>query len=99
MRIEALKYRTEEKIDIVIIVGLRDVYNNLEWIIEDVKYKTSRQRNYRFYSKKITDSYEYRKTDFEHRYDYMYQQFSEFVGEDKLKEAMFKAWEYIKPVL
>ena len=56
MRIEALKYRTEDKNDIIICVDVYDNYGELGWKIADIKYKTSRQRNYRYYSEIFRDS-------------------------------------------
>lgn len=50
MRIEALKYRTEDNKDIIIIVDFYDSFSKFVWKIADIKYKTSRQRRYNYFS-------------------------------------------------
>ena len=99
MRIEALKYRTEDKNDIIICVDVYDNYGELGWKIADIKYKTSRQRNYRYYSEIFRDSYDYRKLDMQERKNYALKKFEDFVGRDKLEEAIIAAWESFKPNL
>lgn len=101
MRIEALKYRTAEKNDIVIIIEFYETYDlkGCKWDIADIKYKTSRQRNYRYYSDIFSENYEYRHLSVEERRLYSYKKFEEFVGKDKLEEALMAAWESLKPDL
>jgi len=102
MRIDALKYRTENNQDIIIVVDLQVGYgyqNNNIWQIVDIGYKTSRQRKYTYLSTTIRDRYEYRQLDQKGREQYVKEKYIEFVGEDKLKEAVMEAWESIKPDL
>ena len=98
-RIEALKYRTEDKQDIIIIVDFVDNYGEFVWRIADIKYKTSRQREYRYYSTSFRDDYSYRKLDINERKEYIMKKYEEFVGRDKMNEAVMAAWEMIKPNL
>lgn len=99
MRIEALKYRTEDKNDIIIYVEFLLDYSKSEWRIADIKYKSSRQKTYRYYSDTFKDSYNYRLLGMEDRRKYAYEKFEEFVGRDKLEEAIMSAWESFKPNL
>lgn len=97
MRIESLKYRTEDKNDVIIIVNFYNDYKNPCWQIADIKYKTSRQREYRYYSYTFRDSWEYRRLDLDERREYALNKYEEFVGKEKLQEAVMIAWEMIKP--
>ena len=98
MRIEALKYRTEDNNDIVIYVDFSFNYVGKGcWNIAEIKYKTSRQRNYRVFSQTFRDLYEYRRLDYDKRNEYKLKKFEEFVGKEKLQEALMAAWEMIKP--
>lgn len=99
MRIEALKYRTEDKQDIIIIVDFYDNYMNPLWRIADIKHKTSRQREYRYLSASIRDDWNYRKLDREERWDYVMKKYEEFVGREKLEEAVELAWKSLRPDL
>lgn len=102
MRIDALKYRTEDNQDIIIVVDLQIGYgyqNNNIWQIVDIGYKSSRQRKYTYLSTTIRNRYEYRQLDQKEREQYVKEKYIEFVGEDKLKEAVIEAWKSIKPDL
>ena len=102
MRIDALKYRTEDNQDIIIVVDLQVGYgyqNNNIWQIVDIGYKSSRQRKYTYLSTTIRDRYEYRQLDQKEREKYIKGKYIEFVGEDKLKEAVMTAWKSIQPDL
>lgn len=97
MRIEALKYRTEDKQDIIIFVDVYDDINCFRWKIADIMYKTSRQKNYRNLSQIFRDTWEYRELNSEERRDYTMKKYEEFVGREKLEEAVDAAWRSIKP--
>jgi len=99
MRIEALKYRTDDKQDIIIVVGFYESHMKTVWKIDDIKYKTSRQREYKYYSNTFRDNYEYRRLETEERDNYRMQKYIEFVGKDKLNEAVMAAWQMMKPDL
>lgn len=102
MRIDALEYRTEDKQDILIVVDFVNSvgYTNCNnWRIADIGYKTSRQRVYRYLSSTIRESWEYRKLNSEDRDDFVLNKYIEFVGEDKLKEAIIAAYKSLEPNL
>jgi hypothetical protein len=99
MRIEALKYRTEDKNDIIICVDFYESYRKPEWRIADIKYKASRQRKYKYFSETFRDDYDYRKLDVPERWIYALKKFEEFVGRDKLEEAIMAAWKSFEPNL
>lgn len=98
MRIDALKYRTEDKQDIIIVVELMIGYgyqNNSIWQVADIGHKSSRQRKYTYLSTAIRDRYEYRKLNQEERELYIKEKYIEFVGVDKIEEAILEAWKSI----
>ncbi len=102
MRIDALKYRTENNQDIVIVVEFVNGVGYLNcnnWRIADIGYKTSRQRNYRYLNSDIRNNWDYRKLDIEERDDFVLKKYIEFVGEEKLKEAIVAAYKSIEPNL
>lgn len=99
MRIEALKYRTEDKQDIIIVVDFYENFMHSEWRIADIKHKTSRQREYRYFSSSFRDDWDYRKLDFEERMGYVMKKYEEFVGREKLEEAVEVAWKMLRPDL
>jgi len=100
MRIDALKYRTKDNQDIIIVVELMIGYgyqNNNIWRVADIGHKSSRQRKYTYLSTEIRDIYEYRKLDQEEREVYIKEKYIEFVGMDKIEEAVMAAWKSIIP--
>lgn len=100
MRIDALKYRTDDNRDIIIVIDLQVGYgyqSNSIWRVVDVGYKNSRQRKYTYLSSEIRDRYEYRKLDQKEREQYVKERFIEFVGIEKIKEAVLEAWKSIEP--
>ena len=100
MRIEALKYRTEDNMDIIIVVDVLDQQSTEQPIlfrIGDIRYKNSRKRNYESLMGKIRDDYGYRKLDRSGREKYVMQKFIEFVKEDILKQAIINAYDICKP--
>ena len=99
MRIEALKYRNENNQDIIIIVDFYDLSSKIVWRIADIKYKTSRQKIYRYFSETFCEDWDYRKLNCEERITYIMRKYEEFVGRDKIEEAVLKAWELLKPNL
>jgi len=102
VKIDAWKYRTEDNNDIIIAVGLVigvGYTNGNIWRIEDIKYKTSKQRKYRYFSESFNDNYDYRKLDSKEREKYTLSKYIEFVGEDKLKEALIEVHKSIAPNL
>lgn len=74
-------------------------YNNVEWRIAEIKYKTSRQREYRWFTESFKDEYSYRKLDMKGRQEYAIKKFESFVGREKLEEAVETAWRNIRPDL
>ena len=100
MRIDALKYRTEDNQDIIIVVELMIgyVYQDKKiWRVADIGYKSSRKRKYTYLSTEIRDKYEYRKLSQEERESYIKEKYVEFVGVDKIEEAVIAAWKSIMP--
>lgn len=99
MRVEALKYRNENNQDIIIIVDFYENFPNNVWKVTDIKYKTSRQKIYRYFSETFCEDYNYRKLNSKERKLYALHKYYEFVGKEKIEEAFLKAWEAFKPDL
>ncbi len=100
MRIDALKYRTEDNQDIIIVVELMIEYGYQDkkiWRVADIGYKSSRKRKYTYLSTEIRNEYEYRKLSQEERESYIKEKYIEFVGGDKIEEAVMAAWKSIIP--
>ena len=84
MRIEALKYQTDKKEDIIIFVDYNEVYSegyHVQWSIADI---------YR-------DDSEYYILSPDEKTAYALKRQKEFAGEEKLKEALVSAWNIIRP--
>lgn len=96
-RIETPSFKTEDKTEIIIIVGCNSEYNGIFWCIEDIKYRKYRQRQFRYMSKEFRDLYEYGRLDSDEREEYAYRKYEEFVGKERLQEALMYAWNMIKP--
>lgn len=64
-----------------------------------IKHKTSRQREYRYFSYSFRDNWDYRELDREERWDYTMKKYEEFVGREKLEEAVEAAWKSLRPDL
>ena len=99
LRIDALKYRTEDKQDIIIVVEFYTNYRKPEWRIAEIKHKTSRQREYRWFTDSFKDEYSYRRLSMEDRQKYALEKFESFVGREKIEEAVEAAWKSIRPDL
>lgn len=100
MRIDALKYKTEDNQDIIIVVELMIGYGYQDkkiWRVADIGYKSSRKRKYSYLSNEIRDKYEYRKLNGKERESYIKEKYIEFVGIDKIEEAVMAAWNSIIP--
>ena len=97
MIFETPKYRQNRR-DIIICVGLRERNNLPEWRIEEIKWKFTRQRKYRYYSDAFKEDPDYNKClDIDEKYRYALGKFEEFVGRDKLENAIMEVWKRLCP--
>ena len=100
MRIEALKYQTDKKEDIIIFVDYNEVYSegyHVQWSIADIAYRRPPSRNYIFLSDTYRDDSEYYILSPDEKTAYALKRQKEFAGEEKLKEALVSAWTIIRP--
>lgn len=100
MRIEALKYQTDKKEDIIIFVDYNEVYSegyHVQWSIADIAYRRPPSRNYIFLSDTYRDDSEYYVMPPEEKTAYALKRQKEFAGKEKLKEALISAWNIIRP--
>ena len=101
MDIEALRYKTEDKTEIIVCVRLYNADSNDKlWRISDVKYRPYRKKT--FISRESELREESRNIDnptFEHKQEYIRNKLIEFIGVDVVKKAYMAAWESIKPNL
>jgi len=99
MDIEVLRYKTEDKTEIIVCVRLYNSDSNDRlWRIDDVKYRPYRKKN--FTSRKSELREESRNIDnptFERKQEYIKNKLIEFIGVDVAKKACMAAWESIKP--
>ena len=100
MRIEALKYQSDKKEDIIIFVDYNEVYSegyHVQWSIADIAYRRPPSRNYIFLSDTYRDYSEYYILSPDEKTAYALKRQKEFAGEEKLKEALVSAWNIIRP--
>ena len=100
MRIEALKYQSDKKEDIIIFVDYNEVYSegyHVQWSIADIAYRRPPSRNYIFLSDTYRDDSEYYILSPDEMTAYALKRQKEFAGEEKLKEALVSAWNIIRP--
>lgn len=99
MRIEALKYRSDQKLDIIIFVdfNVSSEEHMKRWSIAEIAYKKLLVNRYNFLSDTYRDDDEYYQMTPEERAAYVLNKQIEFVGAEKLKEALLAAWNMVKP--
>ena len=99
MRVEALKYRSEHNLDIIIFVdfNVMSEEHTKRWTIAEIAYKKLLVNKYNFLSDTYRDEDDYFQMGPEERTAYVLNEQIEFVGEEKLREALMAAWNMIKP--
>lgn len=99
MTIEALKYKTKDKDEIIVCVTLHVEYSDgISWSIRDIKYRPYRKKKYISMEDKFRDEARYiANPTFERKNKYIKDKLIEFIGEDVAKKAYIAAWESIKP--
>ena len=97
MQIKALQFKKEDKTEVAIYIYFYESVSDREWRIDDIRYREFKKRSWKSLEKSFSDTYDYRKLSMDERRKYEMQKYIEFVGEDKLKEAIMNAWEQIKP--
>lgn len=97
MRIKALQFKKEDKTEVAIYVYFYKSMCDREWRIDDIMYREFRKRNWKSLGNSFRDDYDYRRLSMPDRQKHEIKKYIEFVGEDKLKEAVINAWEQIKP--
>lgn len=100
MRIEALKYQTDKREDVVIFVDYNEIYSggyHVEWRIADIAYRKPPSRNYIFLSDTYRDDSEYYVLAPEEKISYALKRQKAFAGDEKLSEALISAWNSIRP--
>lgn len=99
MRIEALKYRSENNLDIIIFVDFNVLSEEhiKRWSIAEIAYKKLLINRYNFLSDTYRDEDEYFQTTPDERAAFVLKKQIEFVGAEKLKEALLAAWNMVKP--
>lgn len=99
MRLEALKYRSDSNLDIIIFVDFNVLSeeHTKRWSIAEIAYKKLLANRYNFLSDTYRDDYEYFQMAPDERSAYVLSRQMEFVGPEKLKEALIAAWNMVKP--
>ena len=97
MQIKALQFKKEDKTEVAIYVYFCEGMSDREWRIDDIRYMEFRKRNWISLSKSFADSYDYRRLSMYDRKIYELKKYIDFVGADRLKEAIMNAWEQLKP--
>ena len=98
MRIEALRFKKEDKTEVIIVIGFRDSYaRESGWMLEDILYRPYRKRNFQSLYKDLSDDFQYRHMSYDEKDKAKRNAMIDFVGLNKIKEAYIAAWNKIKP--
>lgn len=98
MRIEALRFKKEDKTEVIIIIEFRDSYTrDSGWMLGDILYRPYRKRSFQSLYKKLSDDFQYRHMNYDEKDAAKRKAMIDYVGLDKVKEAYIVAWEKIKP--
>lgn len=97
MQIKALQFKKEDKTEVAIYVCLCDNMSDREWRIDDIRYREFRKRNWVSLRKSFIDSCDYRRLSMHDRKIYESKKYIDFVGADRLREAIMNAWKQLKP--
>ena len=100
MRIEALKYQTDKKEDIIIFVDYNKVYSegyHVQWSIADIAYRRPPSRNYILLSDTYRDDSDYYVMTPEEKTANALKRQMELEGEEQIKEALISTWNIIRP--
>lgn len=97
MRIKALQFKKEDKTEVAIYVYFFPELVIGKWSIGNILCRGFRKRNWVSLDKSFENSCDYKELSIYDREKYKLKKYIDFVGEDKLKEAIMNAWEQIKP--
>lgn len=101
MRIEALKYKTEDKTEIIVCINFCESNCNTQmWQICDIKYRPYRKKNFISLESELESKSRFiENPTYERKQEYIQNKLIEFVGVDVVKKAYITAWEKLKPNL
>lgn len=101
MRIEALKYKTENKTEVIVCISFCESNCNAQmWHICDVRYRPYRKKNFISLESELeSKSRLIENPTFENKQEYIHNKLIEFVGVDIAKKAYIAAWKMLKPNL
>ena len=97
MRIKALEHKREDGATVTVCVDILDYHSYLAFRIEDIEVKGYRKRNSVSMRSGVSDSYDYRSLVHEDREKYMLAKFLEQITPEQAKQALYNAYELIKP--
>lgn len=99
MDIEALRYKTEDKTEIIVCVRLYNADSNDKlWRICDVKYRPYKKKAFISRASELGEESRYiENPTLERKQEYIRDKLIEFIGVDVVKKAYMAAWESIKP--
>lgn len=98
MRIEALRFKKEDKTEVKIIIGfISEWHTQNRWRVVDVLYRPYRKRNFISLIDELSDDFRYRGMSYTEKDKAKEKALIDFVGMDKIEEACMSAWEGLKP--
>lgn len=97
MNIESREFRKQDGTRFRVQLYLYLNYKDIQYRVYDIIYCEQRKRKWKSYRTSFSDRYEYRQLNQDDRMKYEIEKYIEFVGNDKLKEAIISAWEALKP--
>ena len=95
--LESKEFILNNKTKVIVRFNIIEERNNLTWKVEDIKFKSPRQKDWRFLKDLFACEYEYRQLSTEDRHKYEYDHYVEFCGEEVIKAAYADVYARIKP--
>lgn len=97
MNIESPEFKKDDRTRFVVRLYLYLDCKNIKYRIYDIMYCEHRKRTWKSLESSFRDSWDYRQLDQKERRIYEIRKYIEFVGKEKLEEAIIQAWENMKP--
>lgn len=72
-------------------------YKDAQYRIYDIWYCEPKKRKWKSFGESFRNNFDYRKLDQLESHKYEIKKYIEFVGKDKLEEAIMSAWESLRP--
>lgn len=97
MNIESPEFRMEDGTRARVQLHLFFDYKDIRYRISDIRYCEPRKRTWKSLEASFRDNFDYRHLNQDERRKYEIEKYVAFFGKERLKEAIMKAWQALKP--